>query len=51
MKIISELKDLVRYHHYDHDSLLSMTPVEYLATRLLIAQDIKRELEARDNGR
>lgn len=48
MQMLSELKDMVRYHHYDQESLLDMSPVEYQATRLMIANDIKRELEAKN---
>lgn len=44
-RILIEMKDMVRYHKYHMNEMLDMLPLEYQATRLMIAADIKREME------
>ena len=44
-RILTEMKDMVRYHSYHMDEMLNMLPLEYQATRLMIAADIKQEME------
>lgn len=45
MSMITDLKDMVRFHEYDWGDLMTMAPFEYQTIKLLIIQDLQKEIE------
>ena len=44
MNMMSDLKDMVRYHNYQMGELLELVPFEYQTIKLLIIQDLQKAL-------
>lgn len=42
---MNDLKDMVRYHKYQMSELLEMTPIDYQLIKLMIIEDIKKEMD------
>lgn len=49
MNVMSDMKDMVKYHNYQMSELLELTPFDYQAIKLMIAADISKEIERRNN--
>lgn len=45
VSMMNDIKDMVRHHSYKQDDILNMTPFDYIITKMMIANDIERELE------
>ena len=46
---MSDMKDMVKYHNYQMSELLELTPFDYQVIKLMIASDISKEIERRNN--
>ena len=42
---MNDLKDMVRYHKFQLSELLEMTPIDYQLIKLMIIEDIKKEMD------
>lgn len=49
MNMMSDLKDMVRYHDYQMTELLQLTPFDYKVIRMMLIEDIQREMD-NNNG-
>lgn len=49
MNVMSDMKDMVKYHNYQMSELLELTPFDYQVIKLMIAADISKEIERRNN--
>lgn len=49
MNVMSDMKDMVKYHNYQMSELLELTPFDYQVIKLMIAADISKEIEKRNN--
>lgn len=47
--MMSDLKDMVRYHDYQMTELLQLTPFDYKVIRMMLIEDIQREMD-NNNG-
>lgn len=45
MNMMSDLKDMTRHHNYQMGELLELTPFDYQVIKLMIIQDINKEME------
>lgn len=45
MRMVSDMKDMVKYHGYQISEINNMTPFDYQAIKLLLAQDMQKEME------
>ena len=50
MNMMSDLKDMVRYHNYQMGELLELVPFEYQTIKLLIIQDLQKEVDKNDSN-
>ena len=50
MNLMADLKDMVKYHRYQMSELLDLTPFDYQVIKLMIADDLSKEIESRNNG-
>lgn len=50
MNFMADLKDMVKYHRYQMSELLDLTPFDYQVIKLMIADDLSKEIESRNNG-
>lgn len=50
MNMMSDLKDMVRYHDYQMTELLQLTPFDYKVIRMMLIEDIQREMDNNNNG-
>jgi hypothetical protein len=48
---MNDLKDMVRYHKFQLSELLEMTPIDYQLLKLMIIDDMQKELDRHNNGR
>lgn len=48
--MMSDLKDMVRYHDYQMTELLQLTPFDYKVIRMMLIEDIQREMDNNNNG-
>jgi hypothetical protein len=48
---MNDLKDMVRYHNFQLSELLEMTPIDYQLLKLMIIDDMQKELDRHNNGR
>lgn len=46
---MNDLKDMVRHHKFQLSELLEMTPIDYQLLKMMIIQDIQKEMD-RHNG-
>lgn len=51
MNMMSDIKDMVRHHHYQMSEILSLTPFDYNLLKLMIAQDLQDEISAMEKQR
>ena len=48
MNMMSDLKDMVRHHSYQMGELLELTPFDYQVIKLMLIQDINKEMNNGD---
>lgn len=48
--MMSDLKDMVRHHHYQMSELLSLTPFDYQVLKLMIIKDLQNEMDKNPGG-
>ena len=51
INFMNDLKDMVRYHKFQLSELLEMTPIDYQLLKLMIIDDMQKELDKHNNGR
>ena len=45
MNMMSDLKDMTRHHNYQMGELLELTPFDYQVIKIMIIQDINKEMD------
>ena len=50
INFMNDLKDMVRYHKFQLSELLEMTPIDYQLMKLMIIDDMQKELDRNNNG-
>lgn len=48
--MMSDLKDMVRYHNYQMSEILNMTPFDYQLLKMMIVNDINKEMDRQENN-
>lgn len=44
--MMSDLKDMVKYHSYNMSEILNLTPFDYKVLKLMIIEDMQKEIDA-----